>query len=120
MGIGGDVPHWTAPSQIQIVHACAVVSLPEPVPNEKNRTEQHDFEINVQHSCFKIVNKLKSELLSYIIFEFFMWHYRKWVGAVIVVSSEVRIVDELYTSTLLGYESICVWNHCFYYFYDNK
>ena len=59
---------------------------------------QHDLEINVQHTCFKIVNKLKSELLSYIIFEFFMWHYRKWASAVIVVSNEIRIVDKLSTS----------------------
>ena len=36
------------------------------------------------YTCFKIVNKLKSELLSYIIFEFFMWHYRKRVDAVII------------------------------------
>ena len=64
----------------------------------EERTEQHDLEINVQHTCFKIVNKLKSELLLYIIFEFFMWHCRKWVGAVIVVSNNIQIVDELFTS----------------------
>ena len=44
-----------------------------------------------------------------------MWHYQKWVSAVIVVSNKIRIVDELFTSKyiILGCESICVWNQCF-------
>ena len=51
-----------------------------------------------------------------------MWHYQKWVGAVIVVSNEIRILDELFTSKLLGYELINVYEITFLYYFlrDNK
>ena len=63
------------------------------------RTEQNSMISRSMYTCFKIVNKLKSELLSYIIFEFFYVTLPK-IGrcCYYMVSKQIRIIVELFIS----------------------